>query len=270
MLGKVTAKAAAAPWRFAAFGKHPAAKDFIRLGEAEPVLEGLARWAEAGYEQAKEKRRPIDRAVSWRFWSRGSAPGAIACGLVRDSADRLGRPHPLLLAGAGFLPGWERHWDLLPCACMPLWDRFEHIAARNFGGAADLEAALGGLLAPPGDWEALLALREREAAALGEKAAKAVRPEEGDGKGKILAEAAESEGCRFVALFPWEGGGPLAQVASWQRRLRRDGEEAPVALFVGGTLLRTFAAVFRRPLSVPDFVRLWEAAEAETPEGRPD
>jgi len=33
-------------WRFAAEGKHPVAKDFIRLGQTGPFAEGFAGWVE--------------------------------------------------------------------------------------------------------------------------------------------------------------------------------------------------------------------------------
>jgi type VI secretion system protein VasJ len=34
-------------WRWAAFGKHPAAGDYFRLGEHTPFFEGLFAWIEA-------------------------------------------------------------------------------------------------------------------------------------------------------------------------------------------------------------------------------
>ena len=84
-------------WRFAAFGKHPGAKDYIRLGSTTPMLEGIADWVDKGYAGIEGKKKGMADAASWRFWSKGFGPGALVCGVVRDSADRLGRPYPLLV-----------------------------------------------------------------------------------------------------------------------------------------------------------------------------
>jgi hypothetical protein len=42
-------------WRFAAIGKHPVAKDFIRLGENTSFVDGFAGWVEGGYKTLDRK-----------------------------------------------------------------------------------------------------------------------------------------------------------------------------------------------------------------------
>jgi hypothetical protein len=36
-------------WKYAAFGKHPAAKDFIKFGTDTSILDGFADWVDDGY-----------------------------------------------------------------------------------------------------------------------------------------------------------------------------------------------------------------------------
>ena len=62
-------------WRFAAFGKHPGAKDYIRLGSTTPMLEGIADWVDQGYAGIEGKRKGMADAASWRFWSKGFGTG---------------------------------------------------------------------------------------------------------------------------------------------------------------------------------------------------
>lgn len=36
-------------WQWSAFGKHPAAKDYFRIGRMSPFSQGLFEWVEGGY-----------------------------------------------------------------------------------------------------------------------------------------------------------------------------------------------------------------------------
>jgi len=243
-----------AAWRFAAVGKHPAARDFLRVGSPSPLVEGLAAWVDAGYAGIGEKRRPAAETCSFRFWARGAAPGAVACGVVRDSADRVGRPYPLLLAGTGPLPGWEGRWDLLPYACLPVWERMEHIASRRYDGAAAVETAVGELVPPRPDWDGYARRRDEEAAILAPP---------GPAGPRGAAEKGGGDGTVFVEL---SGTGAAAEAAALCRRRLLGGEaEPPGAVFLGGTPARVVLGIFRRPLAAADFVRLWTAGGRRDP-----
>ena len=57
-------------WKWAAFGKHPAAKDYFRLGDETPFVEGLFRWVENGYQLVTADATTTPEFYSWRFWAR--------------------------------------------------------------------------------------------------------------------------------------------------------------------------------------------------------
>lgn len=251
---------AAEGWIFAVFGKHPWAKDYIRLGGTTPMLEGIADWVDKGYEGIECKKRGMTDAASWRFWSKGVGPGALVCGVVRDSVDRLGRPYPLLVLGTGPLRDWEVHWDLLPYACLPVWERFEYLGAQRYEEIGRLESAIRGLHPPLPDWEDFSGRRDREAAVpetrSGTAGPRLASEKEGDA-------AVPGDASRFIRLEGEAGRDPFTAAVGWQSRLRRDDAEAPNAVFFGGTFSRAYIGVFRKRLSSPDFARIWNVAVVE-------
>ena len=244
MLGSV---ATSGGWRFAAFGKHPGAKDYIRLGSATPMLEGIADWVDQGYAGIEEKKKGMEAASSWRFWSRGSGPETLVCGVVRDSVDRLGRPYPLLVLGTGSLRDWEGHWDLLPYACLPVWERIEYLGAQRYEEIGRLESAVRGLHPPAAEWADYSGRRDREVAAPDRE-----RP-----------DAAPGEPTRFIRLNGEYGKESFPAAVGWQTSLRRVDAEAPNAVFFGGTISRAYLGVFRKRLSTPDFVRIWNVTAGD-------
>jgi type VI secretion system protein VasJ len=241
-------------WKFAAFGKHPWAKDYIRLGSSTPLLEGIADWVDQGYAGVEGKKKGMADATSWRFWSKGSGPGALVCGVVRDSVDRLGRPYPLLVLGTGSLGDWEGHWDLLPYACLPVWQRIEYLGAQRYEEIGRLESAIRGLHPPVAEWADYSGRRDREVSAPAVRAGDA-------GPGVASDQAVDDpppvDGARFIRLDGGYGRDPFPAAVGWQSRLRRDDAEAPNAVFFGGTISRAYLGVFRKRLSTPDFARIW-------------
>ncbi len=244
MLGAVISPAG---WRFAAFGKHPWAKDYIRVGSATPMLEGIADWVEKGYAGIEGKKKGMADASSWRFWSKGFGPGALVCGVVRDSVDRLGRPYPLLVLGTGTLREWEGNWDLLPYACLPVWQRIEYLGAQRYEEIGRFESAIRGLHPPVPEWADFSGRRDREAAAT-DPGGEAVVP---------------GEASRFIRLDGGGGMDPFPAAVGWQSRLRRDDPEVPNAVFFGGTLSRAYLGVFRKPLAMTDFIRIWSVTAGD-------
>jgi type VI secretion system protein VasJ len=247
-------------WKFAAFGKHPWAKDYIRLGSTTPMLTGIADWVDKGYAGIEGKKKGMADAAAWRFWSKGIGPGALVCGVVRDSVDRLGRPYPLLLLGTGALREWEGHWDLLPYACLPVWQRIEYLGAQRYEEIGRFESAILGLHPPVPEWADFSGRRDREAAATEVRSGTIGPGAASDHEG---ANAFTGQAARFIRL---DGGGerdPFPAAVGWQSRLRRDNDEAPNAVFFGGTISRAYLGVFRKPLAMTDFVRIWDVTEGE-------
>lgn len=56
-------------WKWAAYGKHPAAKDFFKLGQFGPLVQDFSRWVEKGYQLFAARKKFSQN--SWRFWTRG-------------------------------------------------------------------------------------------------------------------------------------------------------------------------------------------------------
>jgi type VI secretion system protein VasJ len=88
-------------WQWAAFGKHPAAKDYFRLGENTPFFEGLFTWIEDGYQLLTTKEITAPEFCSWRFYAKAPGKESLVCGVVRVSSDSFGRPFPLVITGIG-------------------------------------------------------------------------------------------------------------------------------------------------------------------------
>lgn len=247
-------------WKFAAFGKHPWAKDYLRLGSTTPMLEGIADWVDKGYAGIEGKKKGMADAASWRLWSKGSGPGALVCGVVRDSVDRLGRPYPLLVLGTGPLREWEGNWDLLPYACLPVWQRIEYLGAQRYEEIGRFESAIRGLHAPVPEWAVFSDRRDRDIAETVPRAA-TTGPEiaaDKNGGGAVPREAP-----RFLRLDCGDGGDPFPAAVRWQSRLRRDDAEVPSAVFFGGTVSRAYLGVFRRPLDTADFARIWNVTAGD-------
>ena len=236
-------------WRFAAFGKHPGAKDYIRLGSTTPLLEGIADWVDKGYAGIEGKKKGMADAASWRFWSKGFGPEALVCGVVRDSVDRLGRPYPLLVLGTGSLRDWEGHWDLLPYACLPVWERIEYLGAQRYEEIGRLESAIRGLHPPAPEWTDFSLRRDREVVALDLAGGDTTGP---------------GEASRFIRLNGESGRELFPAAVGWQSLLRRDDAEAPNAVFFGGTISKAYLGVFRKRLSTPDFADIWNVTAGMT------
>jgi type VI secretion system protein VasJ len=247
-------------WRFAAFGKHPGAKDYLRLGSTTPILTGIADWVDKGYAGIEGKKKGMADAASWRFWSKGFGPEALVCGVVRDSVDRLGRPYPLLVLGTGALRDWEGHWDLLPYACLPVWERIEYLGAQRYEEIGRFESAIRGLHAPVPEWADYSGRRDREVAPSEVRSGMAVPDVASDHGGKDVDPGGAS---RFIRLDGGFGRDPFPAAVVWQTRLRRDDAESPNAVFFGGTISRAYLGVFRKPLSSPDFARIWNVTAGE-------
>lgn len=126
-------------WRWAAFGKHPAAGDYFRLGDDAPFFEGLFSWVEDGYQHLVARDNGDTDFCSWRFWARDAARELPVCGVVRVSSDSFGRTYPLVITGTGLLDGWQANWDLLPFSFEKTWIQIEYLSSNLFPDLKKLE-----------------------------------------------------------------------------------------------------------------------------------
>lgn len=238
-------------WKWAACGKHPAARDYFAFRVETPLMMALSEWVQRGYREFAGRNKRIYGQSSWRFWSRGTSKGELLCGLLKDSSDSIGRPYPLLFMGSGVIKGWENGWAALFHALSPIWNQMEHIASRRFDHLKQLEIAVGNLPNPapnergikPVDQSGLLEKQTARQTAL------------------QLAENREL----WVTL---DGGGsmePASIAQEWAVLLGDQGVETPNALFVGGIPERHALALYKRSLNVADFARLWSLADGEEP-----
>ncbi len=249
-------------WQWSAFGKHPVATDFFRLGKEAPLLKGFSDWVEKGYQaliSRKNTHTPSGHSA-WRFWARGSQKEHIACGVIRDSSDSVGRPYPLLIMGTGPLSGWEDHWDLLPFACDRSWGQIEYLSALVANDFKKLEAEVRHIRSPSSEWSDWSLKRK-------EVESQWLHPHT-DPSSSSLKEMEERASTApgstefIVSLDPNPMNDQFAQVSFWHYLFKNQGRVAPNAIFMGGSLEKACLAMFRRPLVPADFVQLWSVSSA--------
>lgn len=235
-------------WRFAAVGKHPAAPDFLSLGQGFSLSHSLAQWVAKGYACRPESAG--GESLCWRFWLKGGISGEFVCGFLRESRDSIGRPFPLLILGQGPLPGWGEHWAVLTLACDGAWREMAAMAQMQGGTVPELEGRVRGLTPPRGDWEKL---RLRVPGAGG-----GATP-----RGAFPGTGLESD---EPASLPHDTpGDPEGELALRVARLCREcAPRRPSLGFLGGAPGSYRYLLFPRPLRGADFGMLWQPGSATT------
>jgi len=252
VLGSIKAKF---NWEWTAYGKHPAASDYFQVGGGDPIIKAFFGWLEMGYQKLLSTKAERKQIHSWRFWSQGMKKDTIACGVCRDSNDSLGRPYPLMVMGAGALPEWKDHWDLLPAVFDSVWAQIEYVIARQVRELDQLEGDLKRITMPsphgsgydrerPNTGTPDMSSRERSFSPSGNGFEKAV-------------DALLTHGEFCVCLDNNESGDFLRPVIAWSRALKASGNIMPSSIFMGGLPERSYLAVFQRSLNANDFVGLW-------------
>lgn len=253
MLGSIES---ANSWHWAAWGKHPVARDYFRVGAQAPLVKAFSDWVQKGY-QILSSKGPLSSSVcSWRFWARGFKREAFVCGVGRGSSDSVGRLYPLLIMGTGPLEGWEDQWDLLPFACEKTWDQMENLSARRFTDFREFENGVHVIKPPHPSWSELIAQRGDS------QRASSWNVEEVESVTSSVPDKPE-------LFVPLDGGGlsdPLALVGLWHAFIKAHSRTVPNAVFMGGAHGRTYLAVFRRALAPTDFVRLWSICSKQQKE----
>jgi type VI secretion system protein VasJ len=244
-------------WEWTAYGKHPATSDYFQIGGSDPIGKAFFGWLETGYQKLLSTKTDRKQLHSWRFWSQGMKRDTIACGVCRDSSDSLGRPYPLTVMGAGALPGWKDHWDLLPAVFDSVWAQVEYVIARRFGELDQLEVDLKRIGMPSPDWshgDSRWLNTGTGTPDMPSNERNLISSSNGFKKG---VDALLTHGELCVCLDNSESGDFLGHVIAWSRALKASGNIVPSSMFVGGLPERSCLAVFQRSLNANDFVRLW-------------
>lgn len=244
MLGSIIGNS---KWNWAAVGKHPSAKDYIRIGGASPLLDAVGEWSANGYTllNGNGSRNQQHTHHSWRFWLKGIKKGRLVCGLGRDSSDSIGRPYPLLILGEGALNGWEKQWTELPARLDKTWSRMEFVAAHRFDNASAMEDEINRFNAPEA-----ISHPVTEAAQDGQGNACSFSLDQC--KGQLIAD-----GFVMIGLNQAGGVDPYRQVLQCHLRLNECCGEIPRGVFIGGTPQQSYLVVIQHPLNAQDFVKLW-------------
>jgi type VI secretion system protein VasJ len=245
-------------WRWAAFGKHPVASDFFGLGEDIPLTKGFSNWVQKGYETLISKKSASTGLYAWRFWARGSQKENIACGVIRDSSDSVGRPYPLLIMGTGPLPGWEKNWDLLPFACERTWDQIEYLSALVANDFKKLEVEVRHIRPPHHEWPELTTKRKGLEDLWSNSNTNNSSSNLKDMERQASSVLDKVEFIVYLDQTPFQD--QFSQVSLWHYFLKKHVKVAPNAIFMGGTLDKAYLAIFRKPLIATDFVQLWSIA----------
>lgn len=247
-------------WKWAAFGKHPAAGDYFRLGDDTPYFEGLFNWVEDGYQLLTANGNITPDFCSWRFWAKEAGKESLVCGIVRVSSDSFGRPYPLVITGTGTLKNWQENWDLLPFSCEKIWRQIEYLASQPFTDLKRLDEEIRTVRPPAPEWEELSAKRKGlyKIGSVMDPYASFLDYREL----KKLAALNSDKGEVFVSLDRGPCNDKIMHVSLWHLLFKDTQKDMPSALFMGGTLEKAYLAVYRRPLKSSDFSQLWSVSSA--------
>ncbi len=229
---------------WAACGKHPAARDFFRVGEDFPLLKIFSGWIDNGYNLLAQKNNH-SLLNSWRFWARGTERESLLCGLVKDSSDGIGRKYPLLIIGTGHLPGWEAQWDLVPLACETVWSEMEYITTQNYDDLKKLEAEVKNIRQPQSVWRELKTKKDLF--------------QNDRGVFQNIPDFTPEKKENFIPLDQDSRYDHHLLVSHWHSLLKSHAAIIPNAVFMGGSFGKSFMGFYKRPLTQADFIQLWTA-----------
>jgi len=227
-------------WLWSVHGKHPVTRDFFTIGDNSPLSRAFFDWVDRGAQLLLSQKGKDQAIHSFRFWFKAPIADLLLCGLLRSSCDRLARPYPLMILGAGFLPGWEKNWELLPAACEKTWENLEYIVTKKHASLALLQAELKLLKPPENNWGRLLA-------SVGH-----------DGETNISGD--EYVRCRemtIVKLKNYSGADFFQHIMVHHKLLKNKEKNPPKAVFIGGQLDHTSMFVLESALKVENYLQLW-------------
>lgn len=223
-------------WQWIACGKHLAARDYVRLGNPFPLGSIFYNWVENGYARCCLNNGSQDSRL-WRFWLRGMKKEQLACGILCQSSDAIGRPYPLLLMGSGTIPGWEEYWEDLPLSFEGIWNDAVALLSQEVTTLKELEQGLDRLTSP--------------AAILQDDTLPPVLPL------TAMRGDLESEFAIFSLEAPNSDRIAIAAAVRLGLLVKNRVALPPVAVFIGGGETACMV-ITRRPLNPLDFGVLWD------------
>lgn len=242
MLGLRKQKSA---WNWIAHGKHPVAGDYFTLGVGDSLTKTICSWLDRGYQPFGQQGTQEQKAYSWRFWLKSPNKGALACGILKNSADRNDRCYPLLIMGHGNLNGWENHLQLLPLALEKTWAQMEFISVQRYAELSDFEREVARVPTPDSDWKILA------------NAARVQVQEKGGASAEKFA-VIEPNGELFSHLPTAANEELHRHIFGLLMTLKTQYEKLPTAIFIGGGMADLAIYVLDRSLVLNDLKKLIE------------
>lgn len=239
------------PWGWSAVGKHPAAKDFLSLGQDHALLAAFARTVNKAHRRVVGRTRSPGLLGSWDFWSAGAEGDFLVCGRVSGSTDSLGRPYPFLVLGYGIVRDWATDWDLLPLVLDRTWAGMAGLSRNSFESVKTLSDALAALPPPSGDLSDLAGIQRQVI----EQAIRDFGSAEKDMRRQTMA----FEARRDISLtIP--GGLEHSGICYWHYMIKRyvASHPTPRAVFFGGGETDKELHLFKRPVGHGDLAGLWQ------------
>jgi len=240
-------------WDFAAFGKHPAAGDYLSLGAVTPLLKGFSAWMEKGYSLVEADKRP-QNGLLWRFWAKGPN-GKLICGILKNSHDKHGRPFPLMIAGEGRVPDSAKDWDLIPFACERTWQILTLISSKDSNSIKNLKRVISRVKGPINQWESYREKREQ----VRKLEILTVKP---GSNSDFMNKMNNVDGLSRKEQFSlWiDVGTPedcLIPLTKFLVLLKNRSKIEPATVFIGGNENRNRLLFLKRSLMMDDFKTLW-------------
>lgn len=226
----------------AAWGKHPAFSDYIRVNTSLPLVNALASWVDEGMKSGPANVKKKTGIHSFRFWTRGAYKKSLIVGIVKDSSDSLGRIYPLLITGQIFMKDLHRQWPAVFDRFGQVFRTFEEMTAARYDGFKEFEAALSDVRVPDTDKNPLCEVSDFSSCL----AAWSMKKEFDE---KLVLPMPV-----FLEHYQSHNGiGP-------DQRKGSSRIEPPKAVFIGGLPEKPLIAIYQRPLRTSDFSRLFDLA----------
>lgn len=239
-------------WKWAVFGKHPTAGDYLQTGNVIPLLKGFSTWMDNGFARFKSEFKD-NSDFQWKFWAKGPN-GELICGALQSSIDKYGRKYPLLIIGAGKVPGMNKRWNLIPYACSDAWESVDVFLKKKFGDVNDLKRELAKTVYPVANWSSLIKKFEKD------KFTKIENHENGlnsDFMNKLNnIDRLSRLNCFSVNLDTCDLKKNVMQIAKLLNLLKARSNNQPEVVFLGGSRNLNRIVCLKRSLLIDDFSEL--------------